>query len=67
MTIADVSHGLVRFYNDGPEFPSTPTLIEAEQAYRNQFAEAATTVVFLVISSKLCGWGSTATILALGQ
>lgn len=44
MTIADVSHGLVRFYNDGPDFPSTPTLIEAEQAYRNQFAEAATTV-----------------------
>lgn len=44
MTIVDVPHGLVRFYKDGPEFPSTPTLIEAEQAYRNQFAEAATTV-----------------------
>lgn len=31
MTIVDVPHGLVRFYKDGPEFPSTPTLIEAEQ------------------------------------
>jgi hypothetical protein len=46
MTIADVSHELVRFYNDGIEFPSTPTLIEAERAYRNLFAEAATAVIF---------------------
>jgi hypothetical protein len=31
----------VRFYNDGPDFPTTPLLMEAERAYRAAFAEAA--------------------------
>lgn len=31
----------VRYYNDGPDFPSTPLLMEAERAYRAAFAEAA--------------------------
>ena len=28
----------VRFYNDGPDFPTTPLLQEAERAYRQGFA-----------------------------
>lgn len=31
----------VRFYNDGPEFPTTPLLQEAERAYREAFAIGA--------------------------
>ena len=27
----------VRFYNDGPDFPTTPLLVEAERAYRDGF------------------------------
>ena len=34
----------VRFYNDGPEFPGTPLLLEAEHAYRIAFSEAAAEV-----------------------
>ncbi|TWU14745.1 hypothetical protein CA54_36140 [Symmachiella macrocystis] len=31
----------VQFYNDGPEFPTTPLLLKAEQAYREGFATTA--------------------------
>jgi hypothetical protein len=34
----------VRFYNDGPDFSSTPLLMEAERAYRSAFVEAANVV-----------------------
>jgi hypothetical protein len=34
----------VRFYNDGPDFPSSPLLLDAERAYRQAFAEAANLV-----------------------
>jgi hypothetical protein len=44
MTTISQPNELVRFYNDGPEFPTTPILAEAERAYRSQFAEAASIV-----------------------
>jgi hypothetical protein len=44
MTTLTIPSELVRFYNDGLEFATTPILVEAEQAYRSQFAEAASIV-----------------------
>jgi hypothetical protein len=45
MTTITLPADTVRFYNDGPSVPNTPLLLEAEQAYRTAFAEAAAEVV----------------------
>ena len=45
MTTITLPADTVRFYNDGPGVPDTPLLLEAEQAYRTAFAEAAAEVV----------------------
>ena len=45
MTTITLPADSVRFYNDGPGFPDSPLLLEAEKAYRTAFAEAAEEVV----------------------
>jgi len=44
MSTFNLPANTVRFYNDGPDFPATPLLLEAEQAYRQAFGQAASEV-----------------------
>lgn len=41
----------VQFYNDGPDFPTMPLLMEAERAYRDGFRCIANASVALAVAA----------------